>query len=93
VIVAPEIIVKENVTEINAILVAYGGNIVFETKGDSDDSQLTVNGSLVSKGDIVVKRSMVNNDAPSVKVNFMPEYLFKLPVGLIEVMGNWGMGE
>jgi len=93
VIVAPEIIVKENVTEINAILIAYGGDIVFETKGDKTDLQLTINGSLVSKGDIIVKRNMDNNDQASVKVNFMPDYLFRLPAGLVEVMGNWGMGD
>lgn len=107
VIAAPSIRITKEVTEINAILIAYGdveseitnSDITIETGGERKDSQLVVNGSLISRvGNIIIKRNMANNDAirgneqPSVKVNFMPEYLFKLPKELMEVLGDWRLG-
>jgi hypothetical protein len=107
VIAAPSIRITKDVTEINAILIAYGNaeseitnsDITMETGGERKDSQLVINGSLISRvGNIIIKRNMANNndtkgnDQPSVKVNFMPEYLFKLPNELIEVLGDWRMG-
>jgi hypothetical protein len=99
VIVAPSIRITRDVSEINAILIAYGGDIVIDTDVDKkqEDSQLIINGSLVAKGDIVIKRDMANNagkgnSEPAVKVNFVPEYLFKLPNELLEVLGDWKMG-
>jgi len=99
VVVAPSIRITRDVLEINAILIAYGGDIIIDTDSDrkQQDSQLVINGSLISKGDIVIKRDMANNASngntePVVKVNFVPKYLFELPNGLLEVLGDWKMG-
>jgi hypothetical protein len=99
VIVAPSIRITKDVKEINGILISYGGDIIIDTDIDKTqkDSQLIVNGSLVSKGDIVIKRDMANSDGmnnnePVLKVNFKPEYLFKLPNALIEILGEWSLG-
>jgi hypothetical protein len=82
-----QIIINSAVNHVEGILVANQGIVA---SGNSDD-QLIIDGILYSPNSSVLldrtfKEKSDNNSAPSVLINYQPEFLFNLPLQIVEIL-------
>jgi hypothetical protein len=87
IIASGQITVNSNVSLVKGIFVANQGIIA---SGSSAD-QLIIDGILYSPNSSVLlnrtfENKSDNNSMPSVLINYQPEFLFKLPLQIIEVL-------
>jgi len=91
IIVRGDITVNQDVTQVDGILVANNINAT----GTSSD-KLEFNGSLFASGTINFSRTYTvkstNNTFPAVKVNYRPEFVFKIPGKVAQILSNWQWG-
>jgi len=94
VVVNGSVTIGESVTRFDGIIVADKGILA----DGASDITLQLNGSIFSREGFTNTRSLAvsdpdaNNSAPSVKVNYRPDFIFSMPAKLAENVYNWREG-
>jgi len=87
------ITIDPSVTLINGILVADKVVAAADIDTTSSVAKLVVNGMIHGVTEVEFSRSLLpnslNNDSPSVEVNYKPEYLFMIPNALSKAFNKW----
>jgi len=92
VVASGSINIGEEADQVEGVFVADGG---ISSLGSSA-SQLQIEGSLCSVGDINLVRSYAdkinNNTSPATVVNFRPDFIFAMPAELTQTLSGWKEG-
>lgn len=91
-VVSNNINVSATVTNIQGVFITDNS---FSSTGTSD-SQLRIDGSVYSKGDVRFARGFTtgtfNNRNPAVVVSYRPDFIFSMPGKLIKILSGWKEG-
>jgi len=91
-IVKGKVNIEGEVTSVDGMFVVDGA---MNVTGENANT-LNLNGSIYARGGFVNGRSLgsgdENNEAPSVKVNYRPDFIFSMPAKLAENVYNWREG-